>query len=91
MNRRCIVDKVLSARVDESVLRRIGSLAQRLHTSKKRVIENAVQMYAENVDQEQGSDVFRETFGTWRRKESADEIVVEARRAFRESVTRRRA
>ena len=84
------MDKVLSARIDESVLSRIGSLARLLHTSKKKVIENAVLMYAEKVDQEQGSDVFQETCGTWRRKESADEIVGEARKIFRQSMPRQR-
>ena len=84
------MDKVLSARVDEAVIHRIGSLARRLRTSKKRVIENAVQAYADKVDQEEQSDVFEQTSGAWRRKESASRIVDEARGAFRKAMERHR-
>jgi predicted transcriptional regulator len=38
------MDKILSARVDESVVNRIGSLARRLHTSKKKSIESAIEI-----------------------------------------------
>ena len=40
------MDKILSARVDESVAHSIGALARRLNTSKKKIIERAVEMYA---------------------------------------------
>ncbi|MEA2040697.1 MAG: ribbon-helix-helix protein, CopG family [Thermodesulfobacteriota bacterium] len=43
------MDKVLSARVDESVLSRISVLARELHTTKKQVIEGAINLYAEKV------------------------------------------
>lgn len=82
------MDKILSARVHESVIQRIGSLARRLHTSKKRIIENAVQQYADQIDREEQYDVFEQTCGAWRRKESAGKIVAEARRRFRESMER---
>jgi len=84
------MDKIFSARVDESVVRRIGSLARRLRTSKKKIIENAVQAYAAQVDREEKSDVFEQTSGAWRRKKSAGRIVDEARKAFRESIAGRR-
>ena len=38
------MDRVLCARVDESVANRIGTLARRLRTSKKNVIERAVEL-----------------------------------------------
>jgi predicted transcriptional regulator len=82
------MDKILSARVDESVVSRISSLARRLHTSKKKIIENAIETYAAQVDKEQGFDVFEHTCGTWRRKEMAGETVVKVRRAFRDSMKR---
>lgn len=84
------MDKIFSARVDESVIRRIGSLARRLRTSKKKVIEDAVRTYADQIDQEQGHDVFEQTSGAWRRKKSAGRIVDEARKTFRKSMKRRR-
>lgn len=83
------MDKILSARVDESVVSRIGSLARRLHTSKKKIIESAIETYADHVDKEQGFDVFEHTCGAWQRKESARDTVVKVRRAFRDSMQRR--
>ena len=84
------MDKVLSARVEESVVNRIGSLARRLRTSKKKVIENAIAAYAANVEKEQSTDVFQETCGAWHRKESAVELVRTARRASNDSMMRHR-
>ena len=79
------MEKMLSVRVDESVASRINSLARRLHTSKKKVIERAIATYAAKVDKEQGIDVFRETCGAWRRRESSARTVESARKAFRNS------
>ncbi len=85
------MDKILSARVaDESVVNRIGSLARRLHTSKNKIIESAIERYAAQVDQEQDFDVFDHTCGAWQRKESAGKTVVKARKAFRDSMRRHR-
>jgi predicted transcriptional regulator len=83
-----LMDKILSARVDESVVNRIGSLARRLRTSKKKIIETAIEVYAAQVDEAQGFDVFEHTCGAWRRKESARGTVVEARKAFQRSMQR---
>jgi len=83
------MDRLLSAQVEERVVRRIGSLARRLRTSKKRVIESAIELYAAKVDKRQAQDVFEQTCGAWRRKESARELVKNARRAFCNSMQRR--
>ncbi len=82
------MDKILSARVDESVLHRITSLARRLNTSKKKVIENAIHMYANKIDQQENQDVFELTNGVWHRKESARQIVDKTRKKFRDSMER---
>jgi predicted transcriptional regulator len=82
------MDKVLSARVDEAVVRRIANLARRLHTTKKAVIEGAIQMYAAKVEQESELDVLEETLGAWAREESASQTVKRAREAFRDSMRR---
>ena len=82
------MDRILSARVDETVVAAIGSLARRLHTSKKRIIEQAVETYVARVDKDQTLDVFAQTCGAWRRKESPDKIVNASRRAFRDSMER---
>ena len=41
------MDKVFSARLDESVVRQIGLLAQQLGMTKKAITETAIQMFAE--------------------------------------------
>ena len=82
------MDKILSTRVDESVVNRIGSLARRLRTSKKKIIESAIEMYAAQVDKEQDFDVFEHTCGAWHREESARQTVIKARKVFQRSMQR---
>lgn len=82
------MDKILSARVDESIVNHIGSLARRLRTSKKKIIETAIEAYATQVDEAQDFDVFEHTCGAWRRKESAQETVDHARKASQRSMQR---
>jgi predicted transcriptional regulator len=83
------MDKVFSARIDESVARRIGFLARRLRVSKKTVIEDAVRTYAEKIEADDRQYVFERTSGAWRRRKSAARLVDEARKAFRDSMDRR--
>ncbi len=82
------MDKIFSARVDESTVRRIGILAQRLNTTKKNIIESAIEVYASRIEEEYSLDVLDLTFGAWRREESAPEVVDESRKAFRRSMIR---
>lgn len=84
------MDKVLSSRVDESVVRCIGMLAHQLNTSKKKVIETAVMMYAEQIAAEQNLDVLDRTFGAWKRDESATATASASRKAFRDGMARNR-
>jgi hypothetical protein len=83
------MDKILSTRVEESVIRRIGDLAHRLGTSRKRVIERAVQLLAETVENGPEDDVFAGTFGAWSRRETAEVTVARARQRFRKSLEKR--
>lgn len=82
------MDKVLSARVGEATVARIGNLAKRLHASKKKIIESAIEMYANEIEEEQNMDVLDRTFGAWRRKKSARQLVAASRQAFQRSMTR---
>lgn len=82
------MDKILSARVSDSTLRRIGFLARHLRTSKKAIIESAVEAYAQKVEEEHGVDVFTQTLGAWQREESAETTVHEVREVFRKSMSR---
>jgi predicted transcriptional regulator len=82
------MDKILSARVNESIVRQIGRLAQKLHTTKKAVIEAAILSYAEKSETEKGVDIWEETLGVWQRGESPAEMVKQVRQDFRESMKR---
>lgn len=82
------MDKILSARIDESVINQIGLLARELNTTKKAVIETAVKLYSEQSDMGRKIDVFENTFGTWHRSETPGETVNNARSTFRKSMER---
>ena len=82
------MDKILSARVDEIILNKISFLAQKLHVSKKKIIEGAVQMYAQRIESAGDMSVFEQTSGAWKRKESIDQTVRHAKNVFRKSMGR---
>ncbi len=82
------MDKILSARVDESVVMRIGMLAERLHTTKKAVIEKAISLYAEKIESEQEIDILGQTSGVWKRDELAEKTVKRGRKAFSHAMDR---
>ena len=82
------MDKVFSARIDESVAAQVNSLARQLHSTKKRVVEQAIELFAAKVEQEQEKGILDQSFGAWKRDESAPETVEAARAAFRGSFER---
>ena len=85
------MDRVLSARLDESVVDQLTRLARHLRVSKKHVLEKAISRFADTVEAEEKVDVLERTFGAWHRKESAAQTVRHARAAFRQSMERHRA
>ena len=82
------MDRILSTRVDDAVYRRINDLAKKMRTSKKAVIEKAITLLAQRVQQDKGGNVFDETCGTWKRSESPGETVSFGRTAFNASMNR---
>lgn len=82
------MDKVMSTRMDETVIQHIAILAKKLGTSKKAVLENAVRCYAENVGTEEDLDILKHTFGSWKRDESAAETVKAIKDTMRKSQER---
>jgi predicted transcriptional regulator len=82
------MDKILSARVDEAIIRQIGRMAQKLHTTKKAVIEAAILYYVEKDKTKQPFDIFEETLGAWKRPEPPGETVKQVRQVFQESMKR---
>ena len=82
------MDKIMSTRIDEAVIRCIDMLAKRLGTSKKAILENAVRHYLEKIEAEENFDVLTHTFGSWKRDESAAETVHTIKHAMRKSQER---
>ena len=82
------MDKILSARVDETILNKIAFLAQKLHVSKKKVIEGAVEMYAQKLESAGDINVFQQTCGAWQRKETIEQTVSQVRGRFKQSMER---
>ncbi len=82
------MNKIMSTRMDEAVIRNIGMLAKRLGTSKKEVLENAVRYYVEKIESEKDFDVLTHTFGSWQRDKSADKTVHTIKDAMRKSQER---
>ena len=82
------MDKVFSARLDESAIHRISALAQQLGTTKKAVIEHAIEQYAAEIEKMKGFDILEQTSGAWQRRETSEKTVEKTRRAFRRSMDR---
>lgn len=82
------MDKILSTRVEESAVLRIGQLAQELHTSKKAIIEAAIRYYGEKIDKEKNTDIFEQTMGAWQRDETPEDRRDLIRDKFNKSMER---
>jgi hypothetical protein len=82
------MDKIMSARVDEAIIRRIGMLAKQLNMSKKAVIENAIKTYAQQIEEDENIDILAQTCGSWKRDESAYETVRSIKKTMRRSQER---
>ena len=84
------MDKILSARINETVLNKISLLSQRLHTTKKNIIETAIQLYAQKTELGKEFDVLEQTCGAWQRKGSITENIMQTKSAFRKALMRHR-
>lgn len=82
------MDSILSARVDDAVLKRLTLLARRLGASKKAVLERAIGELADRLDLEEKIDLLDHTHGVWRRTEEPSETVATAREVFSRSMRR---
>ena len=76
------MEKIFSARIDDSVLLLLDALSKKLKKSKKRIIEEALDLYARDLSGEKGIDIIAETSGCWNRDETPGETVARTRKAF---------
>jgi hypothetical protein len=82
------MDKVFSGRIDDRIQEQISNLAHQLNTSKKAVIEKAILLFSKKVEKENKVDIFDQTCGIWKRRESPGQTVKKIRQAFRKSMHR---
>lgn len=83
-----VMDRILSARIDDAIYRKINDLSQKLHTTKKSVIEQAIDLLGRNFQEERKSDIFSDTCGSWKSEESPAETVKSVRAVFNHSMKR---
>lgn len=76
------MDRVFSARIDEATIHKVSLLARLLGTSRKAVVERAINELVDKIEEASLVAVLDHTHGTWRREESAEETVCNVRRAF---------
>jgi hypothetical protein len=82
------MDKIMSARVNEDVINKIGGIAKQLKISRKAVIENAIKNYSQQIDTDGELDIFTITCGSWKRNEPVNETIQKIRRTMRRSQER---
>ena len=84
------MDKILSTRVDESIIHQLNMMTDVLSTTKKAVLEKAIVSLMKQVEHEKDITILDITFGAWQRKESMDETVRHGRETFQKSMARHR-
>ncbi len=82
------MDRVFSARLDETVVDELNRVTKRLGISKKQFLEEAIQLRLSQPSHGGARDLWAATCGAWRRSESPTTTVRRARRAFEASVRR---
>jgi hypothetical protein len=82
------MDKVFSARVDEAVLDEMSRAVRKLGITKRQFLEEAIRLRAQEFAHRETTDIWAETLGAWRRKESPEATIREVRRRFQRSFER---
>jgi predicted transcriptional regulator len=82
------MERIMSTRIDESVVALIDRIAREKKLTKKRIIEEAVKNFWQKIKGEKELDIFQDSFGAWKRDEPVEETVQKSRRAFNQSMQR---
>jgi len=82
------MDRIISARIDDRIYKKINDLSVKMNTSKKSVIEKAIELLGKAYQESSKTDVFEETCGIWKRTDSPEKIFSIARGAFNKSLKR---
>ncbi|MBP9114157.1 MAG: hypothetical protein KBF88_15200 [Polyangiaceae bacterium] len=82
------MDKIFSARIDDSVLRELDVATARLGMTKKAFLEHAIRLAAGSLEQSPNDEIWETAFGAWEREESAAATVAHAKSQFRRASSR---
>ncbi|HEX9690339.1 MAG TPA: hypothetical protein VGB47_14825 [Thermoanaerobaculia bacterium] len=82
------MEKIFSARLDEAALDELERVTRRLNMTKKKFLEQAIHLCAQQLGQRDSEDIWSETLGAWKRKEGAETTIRGARATFRRSFQR---
>ena len=82
------MDKVVSARLDETVVDELNRVTKQRGITKKRFLEEAIRIHAAQGEGGPAADVWAETCGAWRRRESPLTTIRRARAAFKAAMVR---
>ncbi len=81
------MDKIFSTRIDDAIIRLLDELANRFRKTKKEIIEEAIEQYAEKK-KDIGFNILKETSGCWQGDEPIEETVKKARKQINEPFSR---
>ena len=84
------MQKVFSTRLDEATLSEMERVTRKLGMSKRQFLEEAIRLRVERLSRDEQGDVWSETLGAWKRRESGVATIRRARGAFRHTFERRR-
>ncbi len=82
------MQRIFSARLDEAALDEMDRVTRRLKMTKRKFLEEAIHIRAKQLTEREGSDVWSETLGAWKRPERPETTIRKARLAFRRSFER---
>jgi hypothetical protein len=82
------MDRIFSARLDEAALDEMERVTRRLKMTKRRFLEEAIRLRARQLSEGEGSDIWSETLGAWRRRERPETTIRKARQAFQSDMVR---
>jgi hypothetical protein len=82
------MERIMSTRIDDSVVSLIDRIAREKKLTKKRIIEEAVRNFWQKIKGEKELDIFQHSFGAWKRDEPVEETVQKSRMAFNQSMQR---
>lgn len=82
------MQKVFSARIDEEVLDQLDRITRSLRMTKRKFLEEAIRRLAKDLREDGDRDIWAETSGAWKRRETPEQTIRTSRQTMRKSFDR---